>query len=109
MDDKIGHLLWGSTLFFLYSVLSAYDQPLLRLCDSLRPDQILALMFIGEAASELPFTLFILRQWSISKPKEWIAFSVLGVFLAGWHVAGAYCAQHLHLGENRMKYSAFSG
>ena len=93
------HLLWGTTLLSLYVALHSIQLPLMHLCHSLTTSQILALMFTGEAASLLPFSTVIWRQWTLVSAKEWIAFGTMGLLLAAHHGIAALCAQNMALGN----------
>ena len=98
MNDKTFHLWWGVGLFMLYVVLFSVQVPIMRLCDALKPSQTLALMFLSEAASLLPLVTIIRQEWAVSKPKEWVAYSTLGLLLGSFYVTTTYCAQHMNLG-----------
>ena len=55
MEERQSALAWGVVLYLCNMTLTAYDLPLLRLTDAITPDQTLALMFIGEVGSIIPF------------------------------------------------------
>ena len=109
MNEKIRNLTWGVGLYALYTILYSYQIPLLKLCGALTPSQTLALMFVGEFLSQIPFMFLIYQKWSISKRREWIAFGTLGCMLAGYHGAAAYCAQKVNLGEKRLYHRICCG
>ena len=102
MDWKIYHLVWGVVLFFLYNVLTAVGITIMRLSHSILPSQTLALMFVGEVVCLLPLAPFIRRQWSIVKPKEWIAFTCLTLLLGAHSAASIFCTQHMNLGKTAI-------
>ena len=99
MDDAIRHLLWGVLLFTVYVIICAYDLAYLHLCGSLKPSQTLALLFVGETVTLLPFSTIIWKHWTLHKPKEWLAFGTLGFLQGAFHAIVAFCANIMKLGE----------
>ena len=99
MREKSWHLLWGMGLLALYVILHSIQMPLMRLCDSLRHSQTMALMFVGEVVFLTPFVGVIWRKWNLRIMKEWIAVSSLCFSLGAYHAALIYCSQHMHVGK----------
>ena len=98
MDEGTRHFLWGLKLFAFFVILYSYDLPLLHLCDALKSSHTLALMFVGEFASLLPFSRLIWNKWSLSGHREYAILGLQG-FLLGAHVATiVYGAKHMLLG-----------
>ena len=98
MDERTRHLLWGLVLFAVFVVLDSYDLPLLHLCGALKSSQTLALMFIGEAATLLPFSPLVWRQWSLTGPKEYAIFGLQGFLLGAFLATVVYDAKNMTLG-----------
>ena len=101
MADKISHLAWGIVLTLFFEILHSMHPPLMRLCNALSHSQTLALQFVGESLSLLPFVGIIWRQWSLKTKTEWIVISLQSLFLAGDLLILVYCSQHIPLGTLR--------
>ena len=96
--EKGRHLRWGLVLFSLNALVYSTHVSIVRLCSALKPSQTMALMFVGEVVVLLPFSGIIWRRWSVSDPKAWAAFCLLGLLVAMFHVAAIFCTQHMNLG-----------
>lgn len=99
MREEIRHLLWGLLLYFLYVNLDAIELQLMHLCTALTHAQTLALIFVGEFTSLLPFSGVVWKEWSLKLKKEWLIFGMMGVLLTLQAGAAVYCSQHMLLGD----------
>jgi NhaP-type Na+/H+ or K+/H+ antiporter len=99
MEDKTRHILWGTLLYFLNTVLFTILGPIFRSVQDLSYSQMYALQVLAEVVSFLPLTPYAVRHWSISTWKEWGIYLYLTITGASYFIPYIYCSHVMPFGD----------